>query len=140
MHEYCILINFEPKISLKKNFYLIALVLFDLISWQFDVQMKSKHTSIRIILIRLKCERKIFLGTREKKIHMITGWIFYVKIKLVSYDYVYASRRTFVWVFNYMSIWEKVHLKWSKICNFHFFHSWATCNRNIWPISCIHWN
>ena len=76
MHEYCILINFEPKISLKKNFYLIALVLFDLISWQFDVQMKSKHTSIRIIHIKLKCfAKKKNISWNKRKENTYYNWM-----------------------------------------------------------------
>ena len=52
MPVFCL--NFESKISLEKNFYLIALAVFDLISWQSDVEMKSKHTSMWIIHIKLK--------------------------------------------------------------------------------------
>ena len=44
--------------SLEKDFYLIALVLFDLIHWQSDVQIKNKHTSMWIIHIKLKWKRE----------------------------------------------------------------------------------
>ena len=44
--------NFESKISVEKNFYLIALFVFDLISWESDVQIKSEHTGIWIIHIK----------------------------------------------------------------------------------------
>ena len=47
-----ICLNFESKMSLEKNFYLIALVVFDLISWQPDVQIKCKHTGMWIIHIK----------------------------------------------------------------------------------------
>ena len=50
MPVFCL--DFESKISLEKNFYLIALGVFDLISWQSDVQMKSKHTGMWIIHIK----------------------------------------------------------------------------------------
>ena len=45
-------LNLESEISLEKTFYLIAIVVFDLISWQSDVQLKSKHMSMWIIHIK----------------------------------------------------------------------------------------
>ena len=50
MPVFCL--NFESKISLEKNFYLIALVVFDLISWQSDVKITSKHTAMGIFHIK----------------------------------------------------------------------------------------
>ena len=51
--------------------------LFDLVSWQSDVQMmKGKHTSMWIIQIKLKCfcwKEKIFLGQEKRK--YIDNWI-----------------------------------------------------------------
>ena len=48
------------------------------------VKMKSKHTGIWIIHVKLNffAEKKIFLGIREKR---ITGQIFYEEMKLLSY-------------------------------------------------------
>ena len=62
---------------------MIAPVWFSFL-WQSDVQMENKHTSMWIILIKLKIfclEENFFLGqnTREKSIE---SWqIFYGKIK-----------------------------------------------------------
>ena len=56
--------------SLEKDSYSIALVLFDLIPWQSDVQIKSKHTSMWIIHIKLKwfCwEEKHSLGQEKRE-------------------------------------------------------------------------
>ena len=52
MPEYSIYKKCESKISLEENFHLIALVWFSFF-WQPDVEMKSKHTSMWIIHIKL---------------------------------------------------------------------------------------
>ena len=73
----------------------------------------------------MKCfwrEEKLFLEQEKREyIARQLDRFFYGEIKLLSYvlnmfmfvfnDYVYVNRQTFVWVLNYMSVWEKVHLK-----------------------------
>ena len=98
-------LNFKSKISWEKKFYLIALVVFDLISWQSYVQLKSKHTSTmnNSHLIEFFANKEnISWDKRKEIIHKITG-----KIKLLSYQV------TIIFMFNCMLVWEKVN---SKLC------------------------
>ena len=80
-------LNLESEISLEKSFYLIAIVASDLISWQSDVQLKSKHTVMWIFTLNrvFFLRWKTFLKAREKELYKITGQTFYGKIKLVNY-------------------------------------------------------
>ena len=78
--------------------------------------MKSKHTNMWIIHIKLKCffwKKNISWDKRKKNIQV--NWTIFLcenKIsELLGYDYVYVNRKAFVWVFNYMPRWEKEHLK-----------------------------
>ena len=73
MPEWSILLKFESEISLE-NFYLTALTWFSFL-WPSDVKMKSKHTSMWIIHIKLKrfyWEENFLLAqvTREKRIYL----------------------------------------------------------------------
>ena len=72
MPEYSILL--ESKISLEKNFFWLHLFDLDLVSWDSDVQMKSKNTSMWIIRIKLKCFcwKKTF--SWEKRKEYIDDW------------------------------------------------------------------
>ena len=71
---------------MEKNFYLIALVVFDLIFWQSDVQTKSRVF------------KKTFLEIWEKRIYKITNFLWEDKIsELLGYNYVYVvNSQTFV--------------------------------------------
>ena len=112
---------FVKTLNLKSYFRRISiwLQLFNLVSWQSDVQTNSKHTSVWIH-IKLMCfywEEKFFLA--QEKREYIDHWTDFLwenkisesYIKNSVYDYAYGNRKTFVKVFNYMPVWEKVYLK-----------------------------
>ena len=61
----------------------IWLDLFDLVYWQFEVQMKSKHTSMAIVHIKFLLKRKAFVGIRENRIYI------YIYIYLYIYIHIY---------------------------------------------------
>ena len=67
MSEHSILLNFEPDISLKKNFY-FWLHLFDLVSWR---QLNKWKVNTQVVIhIKLKCfccEEKLFLGQEKRE-------------------------------------------------------------------------
>ena len=79
-HSYAWIQYFVRTCSLKSIWRITSIYwlhLFDLVSWQSDVQMmKSKHTSLWIIQIKLKCfcwKEKLFLGQEKRK--YIDNWI-----------------------------------------------------------------
>ena len=79
-HSYAWIQYFVRTCSLKSHWRITSIYwlhLFDLVSWQSDVQMmKSKHTSMWIIQIKLKCfcwKEKLFLGQEKRK--YIDNWI-----------------------------------------------------------------
>ena len=79
-HSYAWIQYFVRTCSLKSIWSITSIYwlhLFDLVSWQSDVQMmKSKHTSLWIIQIKLKCfcwKEKLFLGQEKRK--YIDNWI-----------------------------------------------------------------
>ena len=79
-HSYAWIQYFVRTYSLKSLWRITSIYwlhLFDLVSWQSDVQMmKSKHTSLWIIQIKLKCfcwKEKLFLGQEKRK--YIDNWI-----------------------------------------------------------------
>ena len=79
-HSYAWIQYFVRTCSLKSIWRITSIYwlhLFDLVSWQSDVQMmKSKHTSLWIIQIKLKCfcwKEKLFLGQEKRK--YIDDWI-----------------------------------------------------------------
>ena len=79
-HSYAWIQYFVRTCSLKSLWRITSIYwlhLFDLVSWQSDVQMmKSKHTSLWIIQIKLKCfcwKEKLFLGQEKRK--YIDNWI-----------------------------------------------------------------
>ena len=79
-HSYAWIQYFVRTCSLKSLWRITSIYwlhLFDLVSWQSDMQMmKSKHTSLWIIQIKLKCfcwKKKLFLGQEKRK--YIDNWI-----------------------------------------------------------------
>ena len=123
--------NFESKISLEKNFSLIALVWFNFFWKSSDIQLRSKHTRVKYV----KSQEKLCLCDKRKENIQITGKedkfqkfdIFYWKNYLKSCaeinhcDYIYVNRRRYLWVFNYMH--EKKHIwNWTKSLGIFHFH------------------